>query len=68
MCGELSNSVLCDVVAITIALCPLGTMCTLDRPWLSPFLLVSLGGWFAASRGQLVLADLRRDWWEPVAG
>ena len=30
-----------------------------------PVLFVSLGGWFAASWGKLVLADLHRDCWEP---
>ena len=40
-------------------------MCGLDCPWLSPFLLVSLGGGVAASREQLVIIDLHRDCWEP---
>ena len=40
-------------------------MCGLDCPWLSPFLFVSLGGWVAASRGQLVIFDSHRDCWEP---
>ena len=47
LCDELFNRVVCDVAVITVALCPLGTMCTLDCPWVSPFLF-SLSGWFAA--------------------
>ena len=33
--------------------------------WLNSFLFVFLSGWFAASRGQPVLADLHRYCWEP---
>ena len=56
---ELSNRLLCDEWVIAIALWPLGMMCKLDCPWLSPFLFVSLGGWFTA---------LCRDCWEPGGG
>ena len=37
----------------------------LDCLWLSPFLFISIGGWVAASRGQLVIIDPHRDCWEP---
>ena len=65
---ELSNMFVCDVGVITVALCPLGMMCKLDCPWLSPFVFVSLCGWFAARWGQLVLTDLHRDCWKPGGG
>ena len=64
---ELSNRFLCDVGVIAVALCPLEMMCKFDCPWLSPFMFVYLGRWFAASRGHLVLTALRRDCWEPGA-
>ena len=67
MCGELSitHRVLCDVEGVAGAMRHLGMMCGLDCPWLSPFLFASLGGWVAASRGELVIIDSHRDCWEP---
>ena len=65
---ELSNRLLCDEGVIAVALCPPGMMCKLDCPWLSPFLFVTLSGWFAARREHLVLTALRRDYWEPGGG
>ena len=60
-----SNRILCDVEVIAVALCPPGMLCKLDCSWLSPFLFLSLGGWFAVSLGHLVLTVLHRDCWEP---
>ena len=65
MCHGLSNTVLCDVGVIAIALCPPGMMCKLDCLWLSPFLFVSLGEWFAASWGHLVFTIFHIDCWKP---
>ena len=65
---ELSNRFVCDVGVIAVDLCPPGMMSKLDCPWLSQFLFAYLGGWFAASRGHLILTALRRDCWEPGVG
>ena len=48
----------------TSDLCPPGMMCKLDCPWLSPYWLMSLGGWPVSSREQLDLADIWGYCWE----
>ena len=50
---------------VTSTLRPPGIMFGLDCPWMSPFLFVSLVGWIAATRGQLIIIDSHRDCWEP---